>query len=68
MQTTNIVRGRIIGKPVDVSDSDRLDVDGMGIDLDAIVTANRCRLNRPSALDELDDWNRGGWRHYAQPR
>ena len=59
MQTVNIVRGRIIGKPTDAPDPDRLDVDGMGIDLDAIVTGNRCRLNRPSAfdvaMDVLDD-------------
>ena len=50
---------RIIGKPADAPDPDRLDVDGMGIDLDAIVTANQCRLNRPSAfdlaMDELHD-------------
>ena len=50
---------RTLGKPADAPDPDRLEVDGMGIDLDVIVTANKCRLNRPSAfdvaMDELDD-------------
>lgn len=45
------VLSRIIGKPADAPDPDRLDVDAMGIDLDTIVTGNRCRLNRPSAFD-----------------
>ena len=46
----------MIGKPTDAPDPDRLDVDAMGIEADAIVTANKCRLNRPSALDlAMDD-------------
>lgn len=42
---------RTLGKPADAPDPDRLEVDGMGIDLDTIVTGNKCRLNRPLAFD-----------------